>query len=380
VNWLDALLLALLVVAVFRGWRAGFARQALSVGFFLAGLVLGAVLAPWAVVVTAVTLVVCALTVGTLGEVLGTALGAGLRRLHLGGLDALLGAGFGLAGTVVLIWLAAGMLGSASLGGLGPAIHDSTVISAVQDRLPASPPIIARIGRFLDPLGFPRVFAGLEPTPPPKVDGPPTATVEAALLAAEDSTVRVEGNGCGGRLTGSGFVAAPGLVVTNAHVIAGTEGITVTVGGERHRAVPLTFDPDSDIAVLAVEDLDAPALALATETLPRGTGGAILGYPGGGQLIATGGAVLDATVARGRDIYNRDLTTRSIYVLQGRVRPGSSGGPFVLADGRVAGVVFARSLTDSGVAYALTADELLDDMARAETSRAAVSTGPCAAD
>ena len=132
--------------------------------------------------------------------------------------------------------------------------------------------------------------------------------------------------------------------------------------------------------MLRVEGLDAPPLPLALEVAPRGSGGAILGYPGGGGLDASGAAVLDATEARGRDIYNRDLTTRSIYVLQGIVRPGSSGGPFVLPDGRVAGIVFARSLTDDGVAYALTADEVRRRPRRCTRSTQPVSTGPCAAD
>jgi S1-C subfamily serine protease len=390
VTLLDALLILVIVVAVVRGWRAGLARQAFSVAFFLGGLVLGALLAPWLagqvdgerakVAVTIVTVLGTAIGVGILGEALGAALGSGLRRIKLGGVDAVLGAGFGLVGSVLLIWLFAGMLASVPLGGLGTAIHDSTVISAVQDRLPPSPPLIARIERFLDPLGFPRVFAGLEPDLGPRVEGPSSTAVESAIRSASASTLRIEGDGCGGRLTGSGFAVGPDLVVTNAHVIAGTDNIAVVDGRGRHTAAPVTFDPDTDLAVLRVEGLDAPPLPLALEVAPRGTGGAILGYPGGGGLSASGAAVLDATEARGRDIYNRDLTSRSIYVLQGAVRPGNSGGPFVLPDGRVAGVVFARSLTDDGVAYALTVDEAVDDVQVAAGSTQPVSTGPCAAD
>jgi S1-C subfamily serine protease len=390
VTLLDALLILVIVVAVVRGWRAGLARQAFSVAFFVGGLVLGALLAPWLagqvdgerakVAVTIVAVLGTAIGVGMLGEALGSALGSGLRRIKLGGVDAILGAGFGLVGSVLLIWLFAGMLASVPLGGLGTAIHDSTVISAVQDRLPPSPPLIARIERFLDPLGFPRVFAGLEPDLGPRVEGPSTTAVESAIQSASPSTLRIEGDGCGGRLTGSGFAAGPDLVITNAHVVAGTDNITVDDGQGRRAAAPVTFDPDTDLAVLRVEGLDATPLPLALEVAPRGTGGAILGYPGGGGLRASGAAVLDATQARGRDIYNRDLTTRSIYVLQGAVRPGNSGGPFVLPDGRVAGVVFARSLTDDGVAYALNVDEVVDDLQVAAGSTQPVSTGPCAAD
>ncbi len=300
---LDALLILVIVVAVVRGWRAGLARQAFSVAFFLGGLVLGAVLAPWLagqvdgerakVAVTIVAVLGTAVGVGILGEALGSALGSGLRRIKLGGVDAVLGAGFGLIGSVLLIWLFAGMLASVPLGGLGTAIHHSTVISAVQDRLPPSPPLIARIERFLDPLGFPRVFAGLEPDLGPRVEGPSSTAVESAIQVASPSTLRIEGDGCGGRLTGSGFVVGDDLVVTNAHVIVGTDSITVTDGQGRLAAVPVTFDPDTDLAVLRVEGLDVPpldlALDLTVEVPPRGTGGVILGYPGGGGLTAVQG-------------------------------------------------------------------------------------------
>ena len=289
---LDALLILVILVAVVRGWRAGLARQAFSVAFFLGGLVLGALLAPWLagqvdgerakVAVTIVAVIGTAVGVGILGEALGSALGSGLRRIKLGGVDAVLGAGFGLVGSVLLIWLFAGMLASVPLGGLGTAIHDSTVISAVQDRLPPSPPLIARIERFLDPLGFPRVFAGLEPDLGPRVEGPSSTVVESAIQAASPSTLRIEADGCGGRLTGSGFVVGPDLVVTNAHVIAGTDNITVADGQGRRNAAPVTFDPDTDLAVLRVEGLDAPPLPLALDVAPRGSGGAILGYPGAG--------------------------------------------------------------------------------------------------
>jgi S1-C subfamily serine protease len=390
VTFLDLLLILLIGLAAVRGWRSGLARQAFSVGFFVAGLLLGALVAPWLagqvdgeqskVVVTIVALLGTALVVGAAGEAIGSFLGAGLRRLKLGGVDAVLGAAFGLVGSILLVWLASGMLASMPIGGLGSAIQDSRVIAAVQDHLPPSPPLIARIERFLDPLGFPRVFAEIEPRTGPRVEGPSSAAVEAAVARATGSTVRIEGAGCGGRLTGSGFVVTPGLVVTNAHVVAGTEDITVSDGRTRFAATPVTFDPDSDVAVLRVDGLGATPLDLAVAIEPRGSGGAILGYPGGGELTASGAAVLDATSARGRDIYNRDLATRSIYVLQGSVRPGSSGGPFVLPDGRVAGVVFARSLADSDVAYALTADEVVDDVAAAQGASGPVSTGPCAAD
>jgi S1-C subfamily serine protease len=181
-------------------------------------------------------------------------------------------------------------------------------------------------------------------------------------------------------LTGSGFAAGPEMVVTNAHVIAGTRRIVVRDGRRDRTATPVLLDPHTDIAVLHVDDLEASPLDLATGVAPRGSGGAILGYPGGGPLDVAAGAVLQATEARGRDIYDAEPATRSIYVLQGQVRPGNSGGPFVLADGRVAGVVFARSVSDADVAYALRASELVPELQAAGGRTEAVDTGACASE
>lgn len=387
---LDAVLAIVVVAATVRGLRAGFARQLLSVGFFLFGLVVGALLAPWAAgfvdaerakaLVALAVLMGSALMVGAAGEALGWRARAILRRLHLGGVDAALGAAFGTVGSLLLIWLAAAMLASAPLADIGRTIQGSRIIRSLSERLPASPGVIARIERFLDPLGFPRVFAGLEPDAGPPLALPGAETLRPTIDAAAGSTVKVTGVGCGGLLTGSGFVAAPGLVVTNAHVVAGTRDLRVQDREGTRAAVAVTFDPDTDLAVLRVDGLNAAPLPLATEVADRGLGGVTLGYPGGGPLTAGPAAVLRSVDAEGRDIYNLDLTRRSIYLLQADIRPGSSGGPFVLADGRVAGVVFARSVSDPGVAYALRVSELTDDLALAAATNVAVSTGPCAAD
>jgi S1-C subfamily serine protease len=266
------------------------------------------------------------------------------------------------------------------LGDLGQAIQRSFVVRELDARLPPSPSVIARIQRFLDPLGFPRVFAGLEPDPGPPVDLPGTSALQPAINEVSRSTVRVEALGCGGFLTGSGFVAARNLVVTNAHVIAGTSGITVRDGNEARRAVPVVFDPETDLAVLRVSGLSGPPLTLATGELGRGTGGAVLGYPGGGPLTAGPAAVLQAFDAQGRDIYDDGLTTRAIYTIEATVRPGNSGGPFILPDGRVAGVVFARSVSDGSVGYALQASEVVHELQAANAQSSEVGTGRCAAD
>jgi S1-C subfamily serine protease len=201
--------------------------------------------------------------------------------------------------------------------------------------------------------------------------------VRDAAGAAARSTVELVGAGCGGELVGSGWVAAPDLVVTNAHVVAGIAAPFVRDADGTHRAVPVLFDPDTDIAILRVGGLAGPPLAVASTDPGRGAVGAVLGYPGGGPLTVGSAAVRGVSVAEGRDIYGSGLTRRTVLELQADVRPGNSGGPFVLPDGRVGGMVFASSLRTSGIGYALAASELRHDLARAGTRP--IATGACAA-
>jgi S1-C subfamily serine protease len=144
-----------------------------------------------------------------------------------------------------------------------------------------------------------------------------------------------------------------------------------------HRAVPVLFDPDADVAVLRTSGLAGAPLAVAGSDPARGAVGAVLGYPNGGALTAGGAAVRDDYRATGRDIYGGGLTSRQILELQAGVRPGNSGGPFVLADGTVGGMVFARSIDTADLGYALAPSELRHELGR--IGPASVSTGRCAA-
>jgi S1-C subfamily serine protease len=142
-------------------------------------------------------------------------------------------------------------------------------------------------------------------------------------------------------------------------------------------AQTVLFDPDLDLAVLAVADTPGHPLPLATEPLERGAPGAVLGYPEGGPLDARRAAVLRTMASVGRDIYGSIDVDRLVIELQTVVRAGNSGGPFVLPDGRVGGVVFAASSADEGVGYAIASSEV-DDVLRSAIGRISeVDTGPC---
>jgi S1-C subfamily serine protease len=221
------------------------------------------------------------------------------------------------------------------------------------------------------------VFAALAPASALPVSLPSNAMLRSADLAAGPSTVKIEGVGCGVLQEGSGFVAAPGLVVTNAHVVAGIAAPLVQIGRTVKATEVVLFDPSFDLAVLRVSGLSAPPLQLDPAPVGRGTQAAVLGFPGGGPFTVDAAGVMAAFEAQGRDIYGHGLTVRNVYELNALVRPGNSGGPLVLPDGRVIGVVFSRSTVDPSIGYALTSPDVLPRVLRAEGVVRAVSTGAC---
>jgi len=176
---------------------------------------------------------------------------------------------------------------------------------------------------------------------------------------------------------------APGLVVTNAHVVAGIASPDVIDSTGRHSTSVALFDPRLDIAVLRVPGLTDPVLPIHTDAVGRGTTGVVLGYPNGGPLTARKAGVAAVFEANGLDIYGSSQTTRQIYQLDAVVQPGNSGGPLVasgdpgIANGTVIGVVFARSTSNTDVGYALAMPAVATDVAHAEATRKTVGTGSC---
>jgi hypothetical protein len=387
-NLLDIAIILAVVSAVGWGLSTGVAVQMGAYLGLAVGLVAGALAAPRVAAlahdppIKATITLFCVFGAGLLlaagGERLGVTGSTALRRAHLGPLDAVLGALVAAMAQVVIVWLLAASLASAPLGGLGHLIQSSKLINEIDRLMPPVPATMSRLGRLVDPLGFPRVFVGLEPGPSAPVT-PPSADLAAGVTEqAQASTVKIEGKGCGGVVDGSGFLVDTNLVVTNAHVVAGISRPFVVQASGSLPATTVAFDPGLDVAVLRVEGLSSTPLKLAAAAVSRGAVGVVLGYPGGGSFTAVPGAVLNEFTARGRDIYNQRVTDRDVYELQASVRPGNSGGPFVLADGTVGGVVFAQSLADRAVSYALTSMEVAPVVAAARGA-GPVLTGACAA-
>jgi len=199
---------------------------------------------------------------------------------------------------------------------------------------------------------------------------------EAIAATARDSVARVVARACRRTQLGTAFAVAPGAFVTNAHVVAGADVVRVEWNGLRD-AVVVLFDAELDVAVLHVPGADAGGLRFATATPRRGTEGAAIGYPGGGGQSVIPAAVADAYPALGRDIYGEARVRRSVIELRAAVERGDSGGPFVLADGTIGGVVFAEARTNEDVGYALSPTAVAVRVAPAVGRTGAVATGRC---
>jgi len=388
VNALDLLLLVLVALSGVAGYRRGFTLQAFGFGGLLIGLVAGALLAPpiGGLVdgpnARAGIAVLVLLVVGALGNAAGWFVGVHARdraSTKFGRADSVAGSAVAVVASLLAIWFLALNLVNGPFPAVASEIRGSAVVRTLDAALPQPPSLLAQVRRLFNRFGFPDVFSGIPPLPAEPVRPPSQEEARAAAEAAASSTVQVIGPACDVIQEGSGFVAADGYVVTNAHVVAGMDEPEVrSAAGGSADATTVLFDPDLDLAVLSVPNASGPPLPLATEPLDRGAPGAILGYPQGGPLDVRRAAVRRTFAnAVGRDIYGHGEVDREVLELQTLVRPGNSGGPFVLPNGRVAGVVFAASSGDDDVGYAIAAGEVGDPLRTAVGRTTPVDTGPC---
>ncbi|MEU1202201.1 MarP family serine protease [Streptomyces sp. NPDC005813] len=386
---LDLLLMLVILVYAASGYRRGLVAGCVSLAGFVGGAVIGVWVLPWIMDLVAagtpaatVTAVLTVLVPAVVGHEMAGRLALKLRReLDRGPLRVADGIGGAAANTVAVLlvaWVAASVLGASSSTVVTQSIRNSALLGAVQDTMPdTTPDWFSRATSALTEAGFPQVFNPFESEPTTGVAKPSGDSVTtAATNAAKLSTVKVEGSsGVQGR-EGSGFVYTSEHVMTNAHVVAGIDQPTVRVGGvgEAYEATVVLFDPQKDVAVLYVPGLRAPALRF-DDTASRGDSAVVAGYPQDGGLDLQAATVAGRIDATGQNIYSSDTVTREIYSVRSTVRPGNSGGPLLTTDGRVYGVVFARSTSDSETGYVLTADEVAGDAQRAADATRPVDTG-----
>jgi S1-C subfamily serine protease len=387
------LLVDVIVVILLVGFFAiGVTRGLVAIAGSLAGLVIGSLLAVWAVPLIApgvadweyrsLVLAVCAIAIIVLCTALGTAIGAALRRgvdrAKLRVLDRILGAGGAtIAGGLVLL-LGAGAVTASGMPLVATAVASSRVLSFI-DGLTPDPvdTALAEVRGFVIDEGIPRIGELLRPEVEPTA--PAVALDDPELQRAAASVARISGTAyaCGVSMTGSGFVAADDLIVTNAHVVAGVDTPVVELPGRDAREGRVVyFDPVDDLAVIAVSDLGATPLPVVPP-VAAGAAVAVQGYPLGGPFTSGAAFVLSVGSAPVPDIYDQSSTPREIYALDADVRPGNSGGPLLTDAGDVAGVVFARGADDERRGYAMTTTELLPVLAGVSADAPAVRAGSC---
>ncbi|MFE7120893.1 MarP family serine protease, partial [Streptomyces sp. NPDC057654] len=259
-------------------------------------------------------------------------------------------------------------------------------LGSVQKAMPQQAPTwFSRTTDALSGAGFPQVFNPFENEPATGVAKPSgDAVTPAASNAARKSVVKVEGiadvDGGQRGQEGSGFVYAEGHVMTNAHVVAGVSDPTVRIGGvgRTYHAKVVEFDPKTDVAVLDVPGMHAPVLRF-DESASRGKPAVVAGFPENGGLDLRAATVAGQVRATGQDIYGDGVTTREVYPVRSTVRPGNSGGPLLTTDGKVYGVVFARSTADAETGYVLTAKQVASAANAAARASEPVDTGSRAA-
>lgn len=389
---LDAVLVLACLAFAVSGYRQGFVTGVLSFGGFCAGGALGMLVAPRAArdlepgLTQSLVAVAVVLTLAALGQALASMAGARLRARMtwhpVRRLDATLGAVVTVTAVLVVSWFVAGALRASPVPEIAASVRDSVVVTTVDQAMPdRARGLFGSFRTVLDPGSFPRVFSGLDPERIAPVDPPDvTGAQTPAVAAAAASVVRVVGaaQACSQSVSGSGFVYAPNRVMTNAHVVAGVDSPSVQLAGQAGTlaATVVAFDPDRDLAVLAVPDLVATPLPLQGEA-GSGADAAVAGFPKGGPFVLAPARVRERITARGPDIYSEDQVTRDVYSLFARVQPGNSGGPLLATDGTVLGVVFATSLDDPQTGYALTAAEAEPVATAGIAAEAAVDTGTC---
>ncbi|MFJ4363499.1 MarP family serine protease [Streptomyces chartreusis] len=386
---LDILLLLVILAYAASGYRRGLVAGCVSLAGFVGGAVIGVWILPWmmdlvtpgttqATVTAVLTVLVPAVAVHELAGRLALRLRRELDRGPLRVADGVGGAVANSVAVLIVAWVAASVLAASSSPLLTSAIRDSRLLGTVQDAMPDTTPAwFSRATSALTEAGFPQVFNPFENESTAEVAKPTGDSVTAAATnAAKLSTVKIEGSsGTQGR-EGSGFVYSPRHVMTNAHVVAGIDEPSVRVGGvgRSYESRVVLFDPERDVAVLYVPELRAPVLKFDDEA-GRGDSAVVAGYPEDGDLNLQAATVANRLRATGQNIYNDDTVTREIYSIRSTVRPGNSGGPLLTTDGKVFGVVFARSTSDDETGYVLTAAEVASDARRAANATQAVDTG-----
>ena len=393
-NLLDVIVLLAAAAYGFSGYRSGAVVGALSMVGFFGGAVIGAQIA--APVGRAITngssqvpvAIVCVLVLAMIGQLLGAWAGGYLRarfvRERGRPLDSAIGSLLGVVAVLVVAWMVAVPLASSPYPTLASEASHSSIVRGVDDVMPQDlRSLYSQLRTFLDRSGFPPVFGDLPNTsivnvPPP--DSELALPVQAVVARVQKSIFKIysQAPSCKRGIEGSGFVYAPGRIMTNAHVVAGASSVSIATGP--HELTParvVLYDPQRDIAVLDVPGLNAPVLPFATVASTTDDPALVLGYPEDGPYTVRSARVRELRTVSGSNIYGHGSVKREVYLIRAVVQSGNSGGPLLSDSGSVIGIVFATDLRDDETGYALSAGEVAPDAARGRTATSSVDTEGC---
>lgn len=389
-QWLDIAVIGVALIAAISGWRSGALGSLMSFVGVILGAIAGVMLAPHIVshihsprakLFAALLLILALVVIGEVaGVVLGRAVRGSIRNGPIRAVDSIIGVALQLVVVFVAAWLLASPLTSSDQPNLAAAVRGSKVVAEVDKYAPEwLRTVPKRMSALLSTSGLPDVLEPFGRTPIQNVDPPDASLVDSLVVAqTRPSVVKIRGvaTSCQKVLEGTGFVIAPNKVMSNAHVVAGSDSVTVEAEGKRYDATVVSYDPNADISILDVPNLPQQPLVFADEPAKSGTDAVVLGYPGGGDFVATPARVREIIELSGPDIYKTTTVNREVYTIRGLVRQGNSGGPMVNRSGKVIGVVFGAAVDDNDTGFVMTTNEVSRQLAKIGNT-AKVPTGVC---
>jgi S1-C subfamily serine protease len=382
VNWVDLVIVLVVIGAGIRGFFVGAIRQIFGLIGLVAGFILGVAIAPalsrdvthanWRPLLALVIIMLLAAFGSALGSALGNLVAKFAHAILLGLVDRVAGAVISVVATLLFCWLVAGVLATVTWSSLATQIQSSSVLRAVDTFMPPVPSIEAKVQSLFPNASLPGIFAKVTaPTLPTIVKPNQLAPLVNSLKAPSDVQKVFASGACDNSSEATAFFVGPHEAITNAHVVAGQRHIDV--GG--HVASVAYFDPLNDLAVLRVPSLTETPLRFVRHQPNAGTTVNVIGFPLDGSRTGASGYVEGELTGLGRDIYDQKVYAKTVEVLEVNINPGNSGSP-VLEGGYVAGVIESKSLSLASTAYAIPVSIVEADLAKTPATGVA-STQAC---
>jgi uncharacterized membrane protein required for colicin V production len=380
-GWVDLIIAIVVVLAGVRGFAEGAIRQVAGLAGIAGGFLLGAAVAPslsgditktgWRPAVALFIVLITTVLGGIVGGGVGSLIKHVVQAMMLGIVDRIVGVVVGAGGALIMCWLVAGLLTTTAWGSVASGIQKSSILAGMDHVMPPVPNVEAKVQSLFHDAGVPNIFADVvTPTLPPTVN-PKKLGPLVDGLGQPGTVVKVLASGaCGGESEGTAFYVADNEVLTNAHVVAGEKHVTVN----GVPAVVALYDSKNDLTVLRVRQSERPLGFLSSEP-SRGTAVRVVGFPLNASRTAAPGYYEGELTGAGRGIYNETLFIKTVLDLEVNVNPGNSGSP-VLVDGRVAGIVESKSISQTSTGYAIPDSVIRSDLAQVPAT-GSVSTQTC---